>query len=498
MRALILAAALASASVPALAQTPETASPSLAPRAPDVVLDGVLTGADHETYRELPFEVPAGVERVTVEFAYDRENRTVVDLGVYDPERFRGWSGGNKSRFTVAETDATPSYLPGPVRPGTWKLLLGMPNVRKDSRSAYTAKVWFDRKGEAFRGFADAPLADGPRWFRGDLHAHTAHSDGSCKSRKGARIPCPLFRQVEEASDRRLDFVAITEHNTTSHHNTLRELQLFYDDLLLIPGREITTFKGHANLFGVVAPIDFQLTSSRAPTLAAVLDQVEAAKGLISVNHPASPSGELCMGCGWIADTDWSRIDAIEVVNGGSMAALGGQVETPLNGIPFWEARLNEGHRIVAIAGSDSHDADRPAGEPGSLGRPTTVVWAERLDQTAILDGIRRGRVFVDVDGVPGRLLEFRAEADGATAHAGDTLPVRNGRTVRLTVEVTGVENPRVELLGPLARAARPAPDGRAFTLRYDGKPDWIRADVRDTSGRLVLIGNPVWLHPKR
>ena len=33
--------------------------------------------------------------------------------------------------------------------------------------------------------------------------------------------------------------------------------------------------------------------------LGRILDQVEAAKGLFSINHPGLPSGEACMGCGW-------------------------------------------------------------------------------------------------------------------------------------------------------------------------------------------------------
>ncbi len=31
---------------------------------------------------------------------------------------FRGWSGGNKRTFTLSASDATPSYLPGPIRCG--------------------------------------------------------------------------------------------------------------------------------------------------------------------------------------------------------------------------------------------------------------------------------------------------------------------------------------------------------------------------------------------
>ncbi|HJV42265.1 MAG TPA: PHP domain-containing protein, partial [Caulobacter sp.] len=64
---------------------------------PDLVLTGEIVGADHQTYKPVTFAVPSGVTRLTVAFDYTgRENRTVVDLGLLDPVRFRGWSGGNK------------------------------------------------------------------------------------------------------------------------------------------------------------------------------------------------------------------------------------------------------------------------------------------------------------------------------------------------------------------------------------------------------------------
>jgi hypothetical protein len=98
---------------------------------PAVVLAGALTRKDHQTYRLLSFEVPPGVSRITVEFSYTgREQHTTLDLGVYDPAGFRGWSGGSKSSFTISATDATPSYFAGPITPGIWKLVIGVPNIR--------------------------------------------------------------------------------------------------------------------------------------------------------------------------------------------------------------------------------------------------------------------------------------------------------------------------------------------------------------------------------
>jgi len=68
----------------------------------DLVLTGEITYADNQTYREVPFSVPEGVTRVTVQFSYSgREQRTTIDLGLFDGERFRGWSGGNKDTFTI-------------------------------------------------------------------------------------------------------------------------------------------------------------------------------------------------------------------------------------------------------------------------------------------------------------------------------------------------------------------------------------------------------------
>ncbi len=374
--------------------------------APDLILRGSLTGADHQTYRTAPFAVPAGVERITIEFDYTgKEQRSVIDLGLLGPDgALRGWSGGNKRIFTVSGVDATPSYLPTPTRAGKWALLMGVPNMRKDARADYTAKVYFSKT----LAVADEPailrqpLRAAAGWYRGDLHSHTGHSDGSCATRGGGQpVPCPLFLTAQAAAKRGLDFMAITEHNGIAHANTIRELQPYFDNLLLMTGRELTSFFGHANFFGTMAPVDFRVGRGQKDwnaLLARLPDH-----GLVSINHPVRPSGELCMGCGWDTDTDMRRVQAVEAVNGA--------------------------------------DADTHAG--GAIGSPTTVVYAAELSQTAILDAIRAGHVFVDVAGSPDRLLELTAQAGAASAMMGDTLHVPAGATAAFkvhTVHANGAE----------------------------------------------------------
>lgn len=459
----------------------------------DRTATGEITGADHQTYKAIPFDVPAGVERITVRLTYDKADRTVVDLGVFDPERFRGWSGGTRDRFTLSPSDATPGYLPGALPAGRWHVQFGIPNARKDSRSAYRVEIFFDR-GEtrnASAAIADALVRTGSGWYRGDLHMHDAHSDGSCASHSGKRIPCPLYRTVEAATDAGLDFIAVTDHNTSSHFSGLRELQPFYDRMLLIPGAEITTFGGHANIFGQSRWIDFRVGSATVPNVAALQKDVAAAGAILSINHPALPSGEACMGCGWVwPDTDWRQVTAIEAINGLT-------TQPPLAGLDFWYDKLNRGYRITGIGSSDNHD---PAAGPGKalIGRPATVVHARELSQPAILDGIRAGNVFIDVEGTRDRTLEVAVVSGRTRAAMGETLAAP---TAKLAVEarVTGVAQGTIQLVANGKEHSR-APLGTSpATLPIDRAAacGWVAVNILGPDDRKLLIGNPVYVDCK-
>ena len=470
---------------------------SSAADAPDLVLRGSLAGADHQSYREVPFTVPAGVERITIAFDYTgKEQRSVIDLGLLGPDgALRGWSGGNKRQFTISSVDATPSYMPAPIAPGKWALLLGVPNMRPQGHADYTAQVYFSRG----LGAADEPailrpaLRSGAAWYRGDLHAHTAHSDGSCASTGGTSVPCPLYLTVQAAAARKLDFLAITEHNGVSHAHAIRELQPYFDQLLLMPGRELTTFTGHANFFGSLAPLDFRIGAGHQADWNGMLADAARLHGLVSVNHPVRPSGERCMGCGWENNADLARVQMIEAVNGPDADSI-------WSGVPFWEKQLQRGLHPTAIGGSDDHRAGM--GSDTHIGSPTTVVHAAELSQLAILDGLRAGHVFVDVTGSPDRLLELEADSGGAHAMMGDALAAPAGAAVRFSVHVAHAAGATVAVLldgaaAPLLaqRQVDSADVHRTFDWTSDGQRHWLRVEVRDAQGHLLLLGNPVYLN---
>lgn len=465
----------------------------------NVVLTGEVKGSQNHSYIEVPFRVPEGVERVTLRFQYtEKDKHTALDLGLLDPAQLRCWSGGNKSVLTIGISDATPSCLPGLISAGTWSVLIGVPNIRANVVSHYTAEVYFTRSGLVSDEPAvlDAPLRNGPAWYRGDLHMHTAHSDGQCSNQTGQKVPCPVFLTVEAAARRGLDFIAITDHNATSQYDAMRELQPYFDKVLLIPGREVTTFQGHLNFLGTTAYLDFRLGSKSVPDMNTLLRNADRLGALVSINHPDAPSGELCMGCGWTpaSPVDMHLLTAVEAVNGGS--EMHG-----LSGVPFWDKELDADYRLTGIGGSDNHNALSPAEEPSSVGSPTTVVYATDLSTPAILAGIRSGHVFIDLTGSRDRMVTARATSEGRVATMGDVLNVPKGAAVDFEVSESGADLGKVTLLEDgretdgLVESAAPE-SGETFHLTWtaDGYRHWFRPQVTGPDGKLWLLGNPIYV----
>ncbi len=499
MRTGILALALlglagcAHAPAPEDSRTGQAAPPPIATAPVSVIeLAGAVTPDELATYKELAFDVPPGVQSLAITVEHDQKGKgTVLDLGLRDPAGFRGWSGSNKSTIYVSAEETTPSFRAGPLTPGAWTLILGLPAVM--STANYTATITFDPEPPVVAARGE------PAWRRGDFHAHTAHSDGSCANPQGLRVPCPVHFTLDAAVKAGLDFVSVTDHNTLAQNNSILELEPFYPSLTVVRGSEITTFQGHANALGIRAPVDFQLGSKRLAATGKLLDQIDAQGGILSISHPGLASGRQCMGCGWTAETDWSRVAAIEVVNGGNLR--NNTHEDPqTSGVIFWEKLLNQGYRLTAIGGSDNHDATNLTGPAQSpVGTPATVIWTDGASEADILAGVRSGRVFLDLQNVKGRRLDMTATFQGVSTGMGGEAKVALGAPVDLRVTVEGVDAPRIELKsGGVVVTQTPAGGGNATLELAPGSPKgWVRADIRDASGKLLMIGNPVWLTTK-
>jgi hypothetical protein len=495
----------------AFAQSPP---PAARPRGTGLVLEGIVRGNQNHSYIKVPFDVAAGTERVTITFDYTgKDQHTALDLGLLDPSGLRCWSGGNKSTLTVGLMDATPSCLPGPIPAGSWNVLVGVPNIRADVESHYTLHVDLSRSGAVadLPPILREPLRAGPasnatgedqpvgtpRWFRGDLHMHTAHSDGQCPSQTGKMVPCPVYFTLDAAARRGLDFIAITDHNATAQYDALRELEPYFDKLLLIPGREITTFQGHINLLGSTDFVDFRLDGTTVPDMNNLLRAAGSAGAITSINHPDSPTGEICMGCGWTPSTpvDMRLLTGIEAVNGGDEMQ-------GISELPFWNEELNRGCRLTGLGGSDNHRPMMPPDRLGSVGSPTTVVYATELSTPAILDGIRAGHIFLDVEGTRDRIFDVTAQTAMQIVHGGDLLQAAQGDPVNFEAHVTAAEGGTLrwvedgqEIKPPTNSDVGEPQQTIPFPWTSDGQRHWFRAEIFGPHGKVWLIANPIYVN---
>ena len=377
-----------------------------------------VTSADQAAnpYFYVPVAIPEGVTRIDVAVAYPKADDCIIDLGVLDPRAtgfpsqhgFRGWSGGARDHFFVATDDATPGYIPGPMPPGTWTIILGLYKV-PPAGIAIDLTITLDATPRRVVTFPDrpTPVRSGAGWYKGDLHCHTFHSDA-----RGA--PELLHAAARQAH---LDFLAVADHNTISQRRYFHPHSS--PDLVFVRAMEVTTATGHANVFGVDEWVDFRMTGPADSHLLA--EVVHRKGGLLSINHdkPTIP---------W--DYELPDIDAMEVWQSTWMA---------WNWVSLarYDERLTTGRRISLIGGSDFHQPDRlmPEG-PLVLARPTTVLWLLELSEDAVLDAIKVGNGYVTeapdgphlsftANGLPmGSILgagpvEAAAEVQGA---AGDTL----------------------------------------------------------------------------
>jgi PHP domain len=365
---------------------------------------GVWTIEDRceSTWHYVPFHVRDGTSALRVELDYDVSG-AVLDLGCFGPGGFRGWSGAARRSFVIGSTLATPGYLPGELEPGTWLAAIGLHKIPADGARYELTVQTSGRLAPDVRNELvppvhdrppgrDLPAARGMRWLAGDLHAHTVHSDGVMTVPELARF----------AAGRGLDFLAVTDHNTISHHAELAAAAAAHG-ISMIPGQELTAESGHANAFGDIGWVDFRDPPDEW------LAATEREGGLLSVNHPYA--GQVS----WTAPMK-RRPPLLEVWH---WSWLDPHWTTPLAWWLAWHPAA------IAVGGSDWH---RP-GSDAPPGSPTTWVQAESADPQAVLDGLGAGRVSISAGRAGPVLLRVDGElvacdADGSVLTGPDG-PIR-------------------------------------------------------------------------
>lgn len=199
--------------------------------------------------------------------------------------------------------------------------------------------------------------------MRFDLHVHSNYSDGHDDVRT----------ILKAARKRGLDGIAITDHDSLggsrAARRTIRDLNF---EMIIIPGAEVTTSRGHLLALGINEIPKRGLTPEE--TTEVVHDQ----GGITVVPHPYHPFRHAI-----------GRIpfcDAVEVYN-----------SKHLFGIANARARLGaKRRRLPMVAGSDSHFA-------ATVGLGVTRIEAE--EAIGAIEAIRRGQTKIEGRRTPPRFF---------------------------------------------------------------------------------------------
>jgi predicted metal-dependent phosphoesterase TrpH len=189
--------------------------------------------------------------------------------------------------------------------------------------------------------------------IRADLHIHTTYSPD-------ASIP-PKTIVNQLYAHPYIKAVAITDHNTTKGYHKVRKLASAYEDILIIPGIEVSTTEGDIIILGVTEPPPKPWTPEN------IINYTKQQNGIAIAAHPYRTRG--------LGDQAKNYdFDAIEILNGISTPQANKMAQ-----------KLAKVMNLPGVAGSDAHCSNE-------LWSVYTEVQAS-LDTDEILKAIKKGLV---------------------------------------------------------------------------------------------------------
>ena len=396
------------------------------------------------------FDVPEGTDRIDFEIKNIGYPGTKINVMVYDPDAYRGMQDKDRFKFFIGDTTASNGFLPGVINGGTWKLTVDLAKIEEASNAEIA--VLCRQKAH--------------RWYSGDLHTHTSHSDGNHSIDEAALL----------AKKQGLDFIALTDHNTYSQNTNLP----LAEDFAFIPGMELTTCQGHVNFLGVEKPLRAFDYSTEAGVVAATEEASEAG-AYISINHPL-------VGDRWRWAYGPMTFHAVEIWNGTPLARNESIIE-------WWQEQLSEGKRIYITGGSDVHCH----GEKNRwYGKGRTLVYTDELSSEALIRALKDGH-----NGVAASDSASFCTFNIDEAMMGDTVAAALTHELAIKLKTSAATTMRIYNQAGLVEEAEFNGDSEVdFTLTVNGQALFYRVELwhKDENNERFnpYFTNPIYIGKKR
>lgn len=446
--------------------------------------EATLSASDVKRHLPHPFTVPAhsGQVRIELHFAPEKvgDIRNMLTLTLFDPQGFRGAGhrGGNTHVVEITPAAATPGYIAGAIPAGEWNAQIDTHMVMPGEPCPYQMTVTITsaeampaptQQRQPKRPAPQLP-ARGPLWVRGDLHSHTNHSDAHERT---------VTQLIEKAREYKLDFIFLTDHNTTS---PLEEMYAAATpELLTVGGLELTTFWGHALCLGTRDWVDWRVRAGTGE-MGRVATETYAKGQVFIIAHPHSIGDPMCTGCKWVyLDMMPGTSQIVEIWNGPWADESNNE-----QALALWYSWLNQGLRMVATAGTDTHGNQDYARRPGF-----NHIYVETFSEQGLLQALRAGHLYLSV----GPQVTLTAQGGhGAPVMMGD-LFTGDVASLHLTWrDCPAATQMRIIVDGkPFLEWTAEAAGEREWTLIAE-QVHWCVVEVRDAAGEMLAITNPIFL----
>ncbi|RIJ50372.1 PHP domain-containing protein [Maribellus luteus] len=289
------------------------------------------------------------------------------------------------------------------------------------------------------------PFAAKGKWYKAALHVHTTNSDGD--------VDVPT--RIQQYRDKGFDIVAITDHRKTN------DLSGFS-----VPGfMALSSIEFHPKTYsgapthhflGLGLPHPYEYNNDLPAQ--EMINDIKSKGAKVFYAHPY-----------WTGHT-YEEMTEVNGYLGVEVYNQSCEENDSAYGNVYWDQMLNKGHVLSGLATDDVHQSSE-------VGKAWTMIKAEKLDESSILDALENGCFYASSGP---EIKDFQL-----------------GEDMKIKIECSSVKKIAFRIDGAGNGRVFHAQEGEDLqSAEWDlskKKPRWVRCEVSDENGKTAWT-NPIFL----